>query len=43
VAKKHLHPDKMFTVVVGPGDRLKTDLSALDQPIKLLDVTIPAP
>jgi zinc protease len=41
VAKKHLHPDKMFTVVVGPGDRLKTDLSALDQPIKTLDVTIP--
>ncbi|MFN9174671.1 MAG: M16 family metallopeptidase [Synechocystis sp.] len=41
VAKKHLQPDQMFTVIVGQGDRLKTELSALDQPIKSLDVTIP--
>ena len=43
VAKQHLHPDQMFTVVVGQGDRLNTDLSALNQPIKSLDVAIPEP
>ncbi|MEB3159832.1 MAG: pitrilysin family protein [Synechocystis sp.] len=41
VAQKHLHPDQMFTVVVGHGDRLNADLSALNQPIEVLDVTIP--
>jgi zinc protease len=40
VAQKHLHPDKMFTVVVGHGDRLKAELSALEQPITPLDIKI---
>jgi zinc protease len=40
-AQKYLHPDKMFMVVVGPGDRLHGELAALNQPIKPLDVTIP--
>ncbi|MEB3228874.1 MAG: pitrilysin family protein [Synechocystis sp.] len=43
VAKTHLHPDRLFTVVVGHGDRLEAELSALNQPVETLDVTIPDP
>lgn len=42
-AQKHLHPDQMFTVVVGQGDRLKSALPVLKEPIKMLDVSIPPP
>ncbi len=43
VAKKYLHPDKMFTVIVGNGTQIKPALAAVDTPVVPLDITIPDP
>jgi zinc protease len=41
-AQKYLQPEKMVTVVVGNSQGMQPSLSTLGEPVKVVDVTIPA-
>jgi zinc protease len=43
VAKQYLQPSKIVTLVVGNQAAIKPALSSLGQPVKPIDITIPAP
>ncbi len=42
-ARRHIHPDKMTTLIVGPVDRFAEPLESLGRPVHEVDVTIPPP
>lgn len=43
VAKTHLQPDRLVTLVVGNTKEIQPSLAALGEPVKTLDVSIPEP
>jgi zinc protease len=43
VAKTYLKPDRLVTLVVGNQAEMQPPLSRLGQPVKSIDITIPAP